>query len=222
MKKFFYYLSGLLLACGPGRDFEDKNIFGSQTVGSTSVSIASTSTTGDESPAWPQENIGFGIEKTIPDFVFWNGFAEGPLSSPKEVQLTTRDWYDPTGNFGINAILVITAKYQCSSCAEEAKGLNETIKSWQSQKRKIKVVTLLINSDTNGLPDITSALTWKIQYEQSLSCVGIDPQKTFASTSSFSTPLNTIIDPRTMKVIDVSEGYTKDYSKLEELENANK
>jgi len=69
----------------------------------------------------------------------------------------------------------------------------------------------LINSDTNGLPNITSALTWKIQYEQSLSCVGIDPQITFAIVSSFSTPLNTIIDPRIMKVVDASEGYTKDY-----------
>jgi len=34
MKNFFYCLSGLLLACCPNRDFEDKNVFGSQTVGS--------------------------------------------------------------------------------------------------------------------------------------------------------------------------------------------
>jgi len=87
-EKFFYCLSGLLLICGPNRDFEDKNVFGSQTVGSTSVSTASTSPAGDESLAWSQENIGFEIGKTIPDFVFWNGFVEGPLSSPKEVQLT--------------------------------------------------------------------------------------------------------------------------------------
>lgn len=215
-----YCLVGLLTGCGPDRDFEDKNIFGSQTIGATS-GIASSSS-GEMMTSWSQDNIGYNVSQDLPAWLSWKGYPEGAPDGSKLTTLPVDQWYDPDGGRGIHAVLFLTSKYDCAACEKESKELQSKIEKWNADGRGIKVVVLVINSPTNGPSDAASALQWKSQYGLAGVTVVVDPTITFAVSSTFATPLRTIVDPRMMKVFEVSEGYTNDYTTLEALANENR
>ena len=220
--KFVIGLVGFLVGCGPDRDFEGKNIFGSQTtVGATSATVTTSTASGGSDSAWPQENLGYNIDQTLPDWLAWNGYQEGPIT-PGWSLLSIQEWYDPDASKSINAILVISSKYDCQACASEAKSLQSKIELWQSQNTGIKVIVLVTNSPTNGPPNTSAALQWKSQYNLIGAAVAVDPNFAFAVSSTFSTPLHTVVNPRNMKVVDVQEGVIDDYSPLEKTAEANK
>ncbi len=220
--KFICGMIGFLIGCGPNRDFEDKNVFGSQTVGSTSSVTSSSSSTGGSKQTWPQENSGYKTGQVLPDWLLWKGYPEGITDESGLTNLPVSSWYDPIGSNGINAILFLTSKYNCSACAKESDELSVRVQEWNKNKKGIKVVILLINNQANGKPDYASGIQWKSQYGLNDVTVGIDFAVTFATSSTFSTPVHTIVDPRTMKIIDTEEGYSGDYTVLEGLADANK
>jgi hypothetical protein len=220
-KRIIYSFIGVLIGCGPDRSFEDKNIFGSQTSGTFSdVSISASS--GGDAPTWSQDDIGYNVGQSLPVWLSWEGYPEGIPDVAKLTKLRIDQLYDPVGVNGINAVLFLTSKYDCSACAKESKQLQSKIEEWNSAGKGIRVVVLVINSPTNSSPDLSSALQWKSQYGLIDAAVGIDPTIVFAVKSTFATPLRTIVDPRTMKVAEVAEGYSDDYSTLEALANENK
>lgn len=218
--KLICSLIGFLVGCGPDRDFEDKNIFGSQTVGSTTASGSSSS--GESLPKWSQDNVGYNVSQDLPTWLTWKGYSEGPIDSAKLTHLTIDQWHDPDGGFGIHAILFLTSKYDCAACAKESKELQSKVENWNAANKGIKVVVLVINNPNNGPPDPSAALQWKSQYGLKDVSIAIDLAVTFAVGSTFATPLKTIVDPRTMKVFEVTEGYTGDYTTLEALADGNK
>ena len=224
MKKSLIGLISLLVGCGPNRDFEGKNIFGSQTsVGVTVTSSVSSTSSGDGQPSWPQENVGYNIGQTISESLTWPGYLEGDPNTSQLNTLSPHQWYDPDGSKSINAVLVITSKYECSACASEAKQLQNLAEDWSSQGLGIKIVVLMTtNSEANGPPTTSSTFQWKSQYGLIGVAVGVDPNFTFSISSAFATPLHTIINPRDMKVVDVQEGNIEDYSTLESTANENK
>jgi len=221
--KFISGLVGFLVACGPDRDFEDKNIFGSQTVGtSVSTSVGSSSSSGQTSPPWSQDNVGYNTDQELPAWLSWKGFPEGKMTPADLTNMSIGAWFDPDGTKGINAVLFLTSKYDCAACAKESKELQARIENWNLDNKGVKVVVLVINNKTDGFPDLSSTLLWKSQYGLLDATVVSDPNITFAVASTFSTPLRTIVDPRKMKVVAVTEGYSDDYSTLENLASENK
>lgn len=219
--KAIYFLVGLLAGCGPDRGFEDKNIFGSQTIGS-GTSVVTSSSSGEMKSTWSQDNIGYNVSQDIPAWLSWKGYPEGTPDGSKLTTLFVDRWYDPDGSRGIHAVLFLTSKYDCAACTKESKGLQSKIDEWTAVEKGINVVVLVMNSPTNGPADVASALQWKSQYNLSGASVVVDPTITFAVSSTFATPLRTIVDPRTMKVFEVAEGYSGDYATLEALADANR
>lgn len=221
--KFIFGFIGLLSACGPNRDFKGKNIYGSQTVGtSVSTSAGSSSSSGQTLPSWSQDNIGYNLNQELPTWLSWKGFPEGKMTPTDLTKMLIDTWFDSDGSKGINAILFLTSKYNCAACAKESSELQAKIESWNLDNKGIKVVVLVINNKSNGFPDLTSTLLWKSQYKLLDATVVSDSNTTFAVSSTFSTPLRTVVDPRTMKVVEVAEGYSGDYSTLENLASENK
>jgi len=221
--KFIFGLTGFLVACGPDRSFKDKNIFGSQTVGtSVSTSVGSSSSSGQTLPPWSQDNVGYSVSQELPTWLSWKGFPEGKMTPADLTSMSIDTWFDSDGNRGINAILFLTSKYYCAGCAKESSELQTKIENWNLDDKGIKVVVLVINNKSNEFPDLSSTLLWKSQYGLLDAAVVSDPNVTFAVSSTFSTPLRTIVNPRTMKVVEVAEGYSDDYSTLENLANKNK
>ena len=196
----------------------------SSTVVASSASAATAAasvaaSTGSGGPVtWPSGPYGVDTGKTVPQNLSWEGYDVGNGGA---TTLHFADWYDPDGSKGIHAILVITSQYGCGPCTQEAKALPSEIAAWQSQGLNIKVLTLIIDDPYGGYPDLQAANQWKTQYGLVDVAVAADPDWAFSGSSSLATPQQSIVNPRTMKVVNVHQGYSSDYSKLENLAASN-
>jgi len=215
--KLIYSAIAFLVGCGPDRDFEDKNIFGSQTVGGVGTSSSSG---GGSEPPWPMGDSGVKLSQVIPEGMNWEGFRHGQTSSG-EVKLQPRDWYDPTGERGTDAVMVVTTKHQCEKCAAEAGLLAERISTWKSEGRRIKVVVLIVDTEDGKVATPVVALKWRLDYYLVDADVGVDPLALMLPDVVFGMPYHTIVDPRNMTVVGTQEGIIGDYKMLEGLADAN-
>jgi len=207
-----------MLGCGD-RKIKPYPVHGtSSSAASASVSSSSSSGGAIDDFSWPEGPGGVRVGQVVPVFFEWDGLLAG---ESKPSKLYTVDWYDPDGDKDIDAVLVVSAKYDCQACMKEAKELEGRAEFWRDAGLYIKIVSLVINSPTNGPPDVNSAVQWKSMYGLKSVGVGADPDASFATESTFSTPLNTIINPRTMEVIEIKEGYMDSYDTLEQLSYAN-
>ena len=217
MKKFLFCCLAMLPACGPDRSFEGKNIYGS------AVSVTASSSTGIVEDLWPSGEPGVGLSQVIPESLVWKGYAEEYQGADdKPVDLTTYSCYDPVGDLGIDAVLIITAKHECDLCSSEAAALQGLISSWHLQGRMIKVVTLLVDASDGKVVTPQTALNWKMEYQQLLGSVGVDPLMMMLPEQFFGWPYHTIVDPRTMSVVEIQSGIIDDYKMLEALADSNK
>lgn len=214
MKKLIFGLALLLNACGPDRSFEGKNLYGSTTGGFSSTS-------GYVEPEWPAGDHGTHLNQIIPEGLVWDGYVEFQ-SSFTPSQLYSRHWFDPTGDDLIDAVLVITTKYNCDNCEKEAEFLENRMVAWRSQGRNVKVIVLLVNTPNNGTVGPVNALNWKSKYYLVNAAVGADPLMTMLPESFFGWPYHTIVDPRTMHVVGTQEGIINDYAAVEKLADFNK
>jgi hypothetical protein len=214
--KFVIGLFCLLAGCGPNRDFEGKNSFGSQ--GSAGATTSTSS--GYVEPEWPIGDAGVGLSQVIPEGLEWMGYKENQ-ESEKPVPLKPRDWYDPTGESGINAVLVITAKHQCDLCEKEADLIPNGLAAWNSMNMGIKVITLIVTNPEGKVATPDTALAWKKDHYHVDAAVGADPLAIMLPDAVFAMPYHTIVDPRTMRVIGTQEGIVNDYKMLEDLASAN-
>jgi len=80
--------------------------------------------------------------------------------------------------------------------------------------------TAVVDPDDDS-PSVSDAATWQNMYQ--LYGAGVFPDPTFSMVpgSSVGTPQETIVDPRTMKVISIQEGFTGYYTALEKLASDN-
>lgn len=213
MKKLIFGLTCLLIGCGPDRSFEGKNLYGSTSGGSSAAS-------GYTEQPWPEGPQGVGLNQIVPEQMAWQGFGENQ-SSGTPITLWPRDWYDPTGEREIDAVMVIIAKHNCVKCKDEAEMIENYLGTWESQGRNIKITTLLADSKIGGVPDWKDALDWKKTYYQIDAAVGADPLMVFLPEVVFGLPYHTIIDPRTMRIVGTQEGIIDDYQALQKLADEN-
>ncbi|RLB58453.1 MAG: hypothetical protein DRI90_16720 [Deltaproteobacteria bacterium] len=96
------------------------------------------------------------------------------------------------------------------------------MQSWASQGLGIKWITLMLDDSNGGTPTTAGALQWKNYWGLDSVAVCADPYYSMVPGSSVGTPMTTLVDPRTMKVIAIQEGYSGNYSQLEQLANSNK
>lgn len=88
-----------------------------------------------------------------------------------------------------------------------AGGLAQDISSWESQGLGIVAVTLLLDDQNNGPPTQAGAQTWRDTFGLTGAYVAPDPMYSMVPGSSVGTPQITIIDPRTMQVVHLQEGW---------------
>lgn len=94
---------------------------------------------------------------------------------------------------------------------------------WTSQGLRIRAATLLLDNQNEGAPTVQGAQVWKDNFGITTGYVLADPNYAMVPGSSVGTPQITIVDPRTMKVLLVQEGWGGDYpSQLTQLAQQNK
>lgn len=152
---------------------------------------------------WPSGTFGFNQGNVIRENLKFKAILpNAPSGTVGEVNFN--DFYDSTGERGINSVLVITSAEWCGACQAEASTLESKIKSmWGAEG--VFVVELMLEDTTMKRDDlsVTSAADrWRTKFSLTDMAVGIDPAFTMATGSSgtIGLPLNHVINPRDMTV----------------------
>jgi len=77
----------------------------------------------------------------------------------------------------------------------------------------VKVVTLIVQDAASAPASIATAQAWKQQYKLTDISVCVDPKFSFrpSASGSVSLPMTVLVDPRTMKIQRISQGYVAHY-----------
>lgn len=172
---------------------------------------------------YPTTGLGFRVGDVVPPKHTWQGFGDNTKATDKPTTVSLDDYYDCDGSKGINAVLVDTSALWCGACQQAASTLTAEIKaSWAALG--IRVITLMVDDAQPGMPaTIKTVQGWKAMFNLSNSTVVADPGFTFAppGVMSVGLPVEDILDPRTMKLVDSQEGFSGDYSTLIALAKKN-
>ena len=95
------------------------------------------------------------------------------------------------------------------------------MQQWAGQQLGIRWLTLMLDDPNEGPPTPSGAATWKTTWGLDSSAVAADPQFSMVSGGQVGTPMTHVIDPRTMQIIYIQQGYSGNYSQLTSLAQAN-
>jgi hypothetical protein len=169
-------------------------------------------------------SFGPGEGQTIGSYVGYAASLPAYESSPRRFDLS--ELYDCDGSKGIHGIMVLTSKFFCGPCAQEASELEAEKLHWDALGLGIEVVELLLNDPQSdgSTPTITGVTTWRDQFGLYSVTVAADTSFSMVVGTSVGTPQMTIIDPRTMQVVMRQEGWggSAQYQTLVDLATQNK
>jgi hypothetical protein len=176
--------------------------------------------TGPPPCEWPTENMGVAKNQYLSSNLAWQGFGPGET---EERSISIEEFYDCHRAKGIHAVLLITSQYSCGRCASQASGLTEKIAEWADEGLNIQVLTLKIEDPTDITPASMEGVNrWRDEHGLTTSYLAYDNSYTMVPREAgggvrFGTPINSIIDPRTMEVVEVIQTFDRSYAALLEL-----
>lgn len=191
------------------------------TTTSTTTTTTTTSTTTSTSSGGPVDcdypDGGFGVNagNYVQGNLAWQGYTEG---SGQTTTLSIQDYFDCDGSKGINALLIINSAEWCGVCQEEATDLPSHAASFAS--KGIRVLTLMVENNSGAPATTATATSWRSYFGLEDFATAADPNFTFAGFGSVGLPLQILVDPRTMKIVDRTEGFG-DYSAVTQLASQN-
>lgn len=168
-------------------------------------------------PGDPAPGVFYSVGDKLSPQLSWQGYTDGAT----ELSVISLDAYhDPQGTRGINALLITEGQADCGPCIAEAKDLPKNLAGpWADLG--IKVLQLIVADGKGAAATTETALYWKNKIHASWA-VAADPQFTFAQIGSNPYPIQVLIDPRTLTIVDRIEGYRATLPELEALAAKNK
>ncbi|MBI4699678.1 MAG: redoxin domain-containing protein [Deltaproteobacteria bacterium] len=166
---------------------------------------------------YPLGPYGVTKDKVLSPSLKWQGF---PPESEEQATIMVGDYLDCEGTRGINAVLFTTHQFGCEACKKEASELEALALEWQPLG--IEVVVLVLNTPDNKPGTVQSALKYKKGAGLVSMAVVSDPKFSLVVGNTVGTPLMTVVDPRTMRVVYRQEGYSGQYFQLVSLAKKNK
>src|SRR5690606_32466649 len=134
------------------------------------------------------------VGETLPLSLSWQGYRPGAATLST---LSAAELFDCDGTRRIHAVLFVTAQFGCAPCYEISVRLDEQMERWEG----VHVAILLANDPAGAAPGAASAKLW--QEELAITRLGIyaDPAWSLVVGDSVGTPMLTLVDPRTMQVV---------------------
>lgn len=177
-----------------------------------------TGSTEDTAPAedtapwntYPDGPYGLNLNNIFPN-VKLSGYRDGAAGTMEWTELSMQDYYDPTGERGIYAILVIVSAEWCGPCKEEAKDLPGFYTNIY-QPRGARFLTAMIENASGKPADKAVVDRWVKTYKTNFD-IAADPEGSTMlpkTDPKWGIPRNYIVDPRTMKIVRVNSGTNPD------------
>ena len=164
--------------------------------------------TSDVCAAYPAGPYGTGVGKVVNPGLSWRGYLPG---SSTISTITPNDLWDCDGSKGINAILFDVAAEWCAACQSQATSTPELVSQYGALG--IDAITLVVQDASSAPATTDTALHWRTQYKLGGITVVADPSFSFAplNQTSIDLPVTIVVDPRTMIIMKVTEGYIAAY-----------
>lgn len=213
-------LSSLLLAQGCGGD-ERKGDIGDPSVSVTDGDDKSNPGSGGAplgyDGAFDPSHVNYAKGAKLPRSLAFDGYAD--LDAQKLTSITLGDFYDPDHAKGYHALLITSGTPICPPCLAEVSVLKGKLDGpWKG--KGVKVLQLLVRDEVNDPATPDAAQRWK-RSQKLPWAVAADPKFTFGLPGSNPYPIQVVVDPVTLEVVERYEGFRQDLPAVDALIAAN-
>lgn len=164
---------------------------------------------------YPAGPYGTGEGSTLENFAFlgWRDPIASAYDQSQLEQVELSEFYDPTGSKGIKLIWINASAVWCSVCRAEMRDIKNNGVRAAFAPRGVQLIVTLFEDNKSGPARPLDLHNWGSAAEHSIDFpLLLDPGfKLGAFFTSDATPLNMLVDARTMRVIDETMGYSSDY-----------
>jgi hypothetical protein len=215
--------AGVFLAACSSAPLDDPNAQNADTPTAGSAAAPSgdgnvPSATGPtyEKQDYPAGPYGMGVNATLEDFAFlgWRDPVASDYDVNKLEQVRLSEFYNPDGRSDVKLIWINAAAVWCSVCRAEMTDVKNNQIHATFGPKGVQMIVTLFEDNNYGPAQPMDLFRWgnaNVGFSIDFPLV-LDPGfKMGAFFTSDATPLNMLVDARTMKVIDATMGYSQNY-----------
>lgn len=175
--------------------------------------------------SYPEPPYGSTVGATIEDFHFlgWEDPSKAKYDATHLVPIELAQFYDPSGDSGVKYLVVTSTAVWCSACKFEYQEMAGKTDAYRQKGVRFLGALFQDNNETNPSPAQPSDLAlWAQTYSVTFDFV-LDPEFKFGNFFNVeATPMEMIIDAKTMQVVDVETGWVSSgpsslWAKLDQL-----
>ena len=215
--------SSLLFACASApleKDGTDLNATAGTSSVVPSATAGSAATPPSNAPGYQKQDYpagpyGLGVRSTIENFTFlgWHDPKAANYDVNKLEQLSLSDYYNPDGRTDLKLIWINASAVWCSVCRAEMADIKDNGVYASFAPRGVQMLVTLFEDNKYGPAKPSDLHNWGLAPDHDIAySLALDPGfKLGALFTSDATPLNLLVDAKTMKVIDATMGYSADY-----------
>jgi hypothetical protein len=164
---------------------------------------------------YPAGPYGTGVHATLEDFAFlgWHDPLAANYDASKLEQVRLSEYYNPDGRSDVKLIWINASAVWCSVCRAEMTDIKDNGVHASFAPRGVQMIVTLFEDNKSGPAKPSDLHNWGIADAHQIDFpLLLDPGfKLGAFFTSDATPLNMLVDAKTMKVIDATMGYSSDY-----------
>jgi hypothetical protein len=164
---------------------------------------------------YPPGPYGTGVNATLENYAFlgWRDPVAAGYDQSQLEQVHLSEYYDPTGSKGLKLIWINASAVWCSVCRAEMRDIKNNGVHSEFAAKGVQLVVTLFEDNKSGPARPLDLHNWGSVPEHSIDFpLLLDPGfKLGAFFTSDATPLNMLVDARTMRVVDATMGYSTDY-----------
>jgi hypothetical protein len=180
--------------------------------GTTSVATAP----GYQKVEYPPGPYGVGVDATLENFGFmgWRDPVAAGYDETKLEQIHLAEFYNPNGRTNTKLIWINASAVWCSVCRTEMADIRDNQVHASFGPRGVQMIVTLFEDKNSGPARPLDLHNWgstKPGFSLDFTLL-LDPGFKLGSFfTSDATPLNMLVDAKTMRVIDAQMGYSADY-----------
>jgi AhpC/TSA family len=167
--------------------------------------------------SYPAGPYGSGLGATLADhsFLGWHDPLAAGYDETKLEEVSLSEFYDPDGSKGIKLLWINASAVWCSVCRTEMKDIKNNGVRAEFEPKGVKMLVTLFEDSRSGPAKPLDLHNWGSAPAHSIDYpLVLDPGfKLGAFFTSDATPLNMLVDARTMKIVKATVGYSADYWK---------
>jgi len=157
--------------------------------------------------AYPAAPYGSRAGATIENFEFlgWKAPQDSAYDTTKLEPVSLGQFYDPNGAQGVKLLVMTSTAVWCSACKQEYRDMTGSISTYE--QKGVRFLGALFQDDMSNPAKPSDLVLWAKSFNVQFP-FALDPDlKLGAFFDVEATPMEMIVDAKTMKIVKISEGW---------------